>query len=350
MGRKRFKRKSNINLGVARKPGEINHVLDLKQVRSHEYFAELDGRVLPVLDGIDLDIYAGEVWAVTATRAYTVGLLLDVIGNVRSFDTGTAMITEQDMPQQKKIILPDVFNIGSGDMLYEDMNVLQFISFATQKSTMLDELNAPASQKNILDFLVAADLAYISLSKIAYLSLEERVLITMICACYSQNSLIVINQPQMRMIGRLRDSFAYIVGRMREQVQTVVFATADDYDLIEASASHIAYIQEGKMVYAGEVDLFKRTYDKVAFVLTPRRPQYAYDTITDLLPDYQVSLEHNKIVIRDPEAAGSPDDMDVQYLYAQIREAELWIEQVYINEKSIVNAIKEVKRANTLPL
>ncbi len=347
---KRSRRISKHNLGNARKLGEIKHILDLKQIRSHEYYKEPDGRMIPVLDGIDLDIYAGEIWAVTSPRAYTIGLFLAVIGNVTTFDTGSAMITEQDMPRNKKIILPDVFNIGSSDMLYDDMKVLQFICFATQKSRMLDELSAAASQKHILDFLIAADLSYIALSNIAYLSPEEKLLVTMVCAYYSQNSLVVINQPHIRMIGRLRGSFAYILGEMKNQGQSVIYSCLNDYELIENSATHLAYIYEGKVLYAGETEVFKKTYDKIAFILTPRHPRFAYEMMIDLMPDYQISLENDQIVIRDTEATGSPTDMDIEYLYAQIRESELWIEQVYINEKSVANAIKEVKHARTLSL
>lgn len=349
MGRDIFKKMKQAKQSKAQKPGSFQHILDIKQIRSHEYYADESHDLRPVLDGIDLDIYLGECWAITG-RSYTIGVLLAIIANIAPFESGTAIITEQKMPRRKRIMLPDIFYLGTSEMLYEDMNVLEFISFATQNSTKLDEFSGAGSQKTILDFLVAADLSYISLSQISYLSTEEKILIIMICAYFSENSFVVINMPTMKMIGLLRESFSYIVKKMQEQQQTIIYSTVSDYDLIEASATHIGVIQEGEMIYSGDIQTFKTTYDNVAFVLTARHPGYVYETIIDLLPDYKVSLENDKIVIRDILASDSPDDMDISYLYAQIREAELWVEQVHVNRKSVANAVKELTNDNHLSL
>lgn len=327
---------------LTKEPGTFEHIIDLKEVYSFECFLDEDGTARSVLAGINLNVRKGEIWALTGPSGYAIGLLLTIIGNITSYHTGEVLVTEKELPRRKRIILPDVFYIGTSEMLYEDMNVLEFISFATQKAKMLNHLNAPASQKAILDFLIAADLSYISLSRVAHLSQEERLLITLICAYYAGNSLVIINQARLSLNKRLSNSFAYILREMQKQEQTSIFTSKENYALIDDLATHIGVLYQGQMIYSGSTDAFRRQYDRVAFELTARHPHFVQEILVDLLPDYIVTLEGSTVVIRDKFPNEAPDDMEVQYLYAQIREAELWVEQVHINEKSTKNAVKEV--------
>lgn len=178
--------------------------------------------------------------------------------------------------------------------------------------------------------------------------MEEKLLITIICAYYSESKLVVINQPNMQMLGRLRGSFKTIVSAMREQMQCIVFGTMEDFDLIEAAASHIAFIHNGQIAYAGEVDGFKEQYDRVSFALTARHPSYVYEKLQTIMPEYDIHMVNDKIMLYG--FAKTTEEMEIAYLYSKIREAELWVEQVYVNEKSVENAVREVKRANNIPL
>lgn len=324
------------------------HIMGLEHVRSMEYYIGNSMPVVPVLDDINLDMYAGESWAICASRVFTIAVMLGIIGNITPFDTGYASLATNNLPREKQKLLPDIFYIGSDDMLYDDMNVLQFLSFATQKAKKLGHLGAAASQKHILDFLVESDLSYISMSQIQTLSMEEKLLITIICAYYSESKLVVINQPNMQMLGRLRGSFKTIVSAMREQMQCIVFGTMEDFDLIEAAASHIAFIHNGQIAYAGEVDGFKEQYDRVSFALTARHPSYVYEKLQTIMPEYDIHMVNDKIMLYG--FAKTTEEMEIAYLYSKIREAELWVEQVYVNEKSVENAVREVKRANNIPL
>lgn len=337
------------NLLHPRSPGSIEQILELKDIYSRQYFRPRDGSMVPVLSGVNLSIKKGETWAVATRVHLTSSILLAIIGNTIPYDTGDAKITEQNMPRRKRMMLRDVFYIGTSDMLYEDMNVLEFLSFATQHADRLSDLNAAESQKSILNFLIEAGLGYISLSRISYLSEEEKALILMICAYYSNNSFIILNLGDLRMEAGLADSFAYIVDAYKASQQAFIFPALNNEKMLNC-ASHITVLSHGKTIFQGPVDELKMKYDKIAFILTARHPKFAAKALVTLLPDYQVDLHEDKILLRNKHSNEAPDDMKIQYLYAQMREAELWIEQVHVNTKSISNAVKEAMHIHDLSL
>lgn len=337
------------NLLHPRTPGSVEQILELKDIRSTQYFKPLNGKTVPVLSAVNLSIRSGEIWALASRLYLTSSLLLSVIGNTVSYDSGEAKITGENMPRHKRRMLRDVFYIGTTDMLYEDMNVLEFLSFATQHADRLSHLNGPQSQKAILDFLVEADLGYISLSQISYLSEEERVLILMICAYYSNNSFIVLNSGDLKLEAGLVDSFAYIVNAYKESQQAFIFPALNNDRMMDC-ATHIAVLSHGVTVYQGTVEQLKMEYDELSFTLQARHPKFAASVLVNLLPDYTVQLLGDKILLSHKHSKAAPDDMEIQYLYAQIREAELWIEQVQVNKKTVSNAVKEALHVHDLSL
>lgn len=350
MANKRFGKQLSKKQLRARTPGVIKHILDLKAIRSTEYFVSEKGESSPVLDSVDLDIECAQIWAITGDSAFALSRLLAIAANILPFHSGMARVCETDLPQRPGSILPDLFYIDTTDMLYDDMNVLEFIAFATRKAKRLEDYTAAASQKLLLDFLIGADLAYIALSRIAFLSPEEKLLITMVCAYYSYNSFIIINQPEMQLTGHLRQSFALLLNKMKEQEQAVLFSTKSDTDLIGLAADYTAVLHNGKVIYQGETAELLMEYDRIAFIVKARHPRYVSTILTDLLPDYSVEVEDRLIYIRNLNRAGSPDDMEIEYLYAQIREAELWVEQVHINQKTVKQAVKELIHLHDLSI
>lgn len=337
------------NLIHPHKPGTFDVVLELEDIYSNQYFSPFGTNMVPVLSGVNLTIKKGEIWAVATRLNLTASLLMAIIANTAYYDCGHARIMGQDMPRRKRIMLRDVFYIGTTEMLYEDMNVLEFISFATQHSDHLEELNAAESQRTIFDFLIAADLGYISLSKISNLSLEEKTLVLMVVAYYSNNSLIVLGIQDLKIEMASIESFAYIVNAYRESNQSFIFPSVNNDHIVDY-ATHVSVLSRGRTVFNGSVEELKEKYDTIAFTIQARHPKFASEMLRQSLPDYNVSLHNDKIFLRNIHSNDVPSDMEVQYLYAQIREAELWVEQVHVNKKEVGNAIKEAMHTHDLSL
>ena len=55
------------------------------------------------------------------------------MANIRPYDRGKCVLIERGMMRSKRVILRHVFYIGSSEMLYNNMNVLEFLMISTNR-------------------------------------------------------------------------------------------------------------------------------------------------------------------------------------------------------------------------
>ena len=335
---------------------EKTRVLSMKNIHSLEHY---EGKPpLPVLSDVNLAINAGETWGIYAETAFETKLLLQIIGGVRPF-VGQYQLFGKTINPKKPNNPPKLFYIGTPRMPYPNMNVLEYLMFTTEKtdfqfqdidpvdyldySTAKDELKRVYRQEELLEQLISLGLDYLALSPLKHLYDDERAVVALIAASYSENPVIVFNFPEYEFPDFLACSIPKIVERATLNGKTTLLGLCDP-DLIEETASHSLYLVDGLMLYSGSIDKLRFVHDKIVAYVCDEHIDKIYATLTPLLLDYELWIDDNALIIRDKNNKKEFPSR----VYQTIVSAGLSPDAIEINEKTVRNAYQELLRQHDL--
>lgn len=314
-------------------------VVLMEAISSGEHFL-LDGkRPRRVLADITLLIRRAEVWGINGASLVEIKLLLEIMANIRPYDKGKCVLIERGMMRRKRMILKHLFYIGSPDMLYNNMNVLEFLMFATAKFKM----NKVALQEQIFELIIDIGLGHLSLTPNYMLSREEKAVITLVAAVYSDSLIIVFNLPEYEWDEILIDAVAKITSFIRARGKTLILATQNCF-LIEKACSHTAILKDGQLIYSDTVENFRFKFDKVEVILRDKAVHAMMEKLSSLLPGYRLSTTDDILMISNKGAEGS----DPATIYKKIIESGFAPDSIEINPKTVQNAYEELMRQHDL--
>lgn len=221
-------------------------LIQLDQLCSKEYFEDSKGNQRQVLKDITMTGYEQQTWGIYSTSAFEMRLLLDIIANLKPYQKGKCVLGSTGMYRKKRIILPHVYVIGSTGILYEHMNVLEYLVLLNSKSETLDIKR----KRLMLEDLLQAGLGSICLSKIKYLSPQEKALVCLFSSLYLQSEIIILNLGRIQYDKTQLSIFFHIAKRLREQNKILLFAS-QDFELLELCTTHLLMLKDGKQKYCG---------------------------------------------------------------------------------------------------
>lgn len=311
---------------------EIQNVVFMTAVSSIEHVVR-EGQVpRRVLSDIHLSIERGEIWGVSARTETEIRLLLEIMGNIRPYDGGKCVLIERGMMRLKRVIQQHVFYIGDADMLYGNMNALEYLMFATSKIQQ-DRL---LMQEELFEELIDIGLGDISLSGIKYLTAEEKSVIVLIAAAYSDSLLIVFNLPEQVIDERLSGAIAKVAGLITQRGKTLVIGTLN-CELIQKACTHTAFIADGRIVYQGTTDALRREFDKIAVIIRDPELCGVKQKLACVLTDCVLIEKEGSLLVKANSEASTP-----RRIYQQMLEAGVLARTMQINEKTIANAYEEL--------
>ena len=82
----------------------------------------------PVLDNISLCVAEGTCFGISSKDGYETRLLCEIIANIKPYFSGKCVLNETGMFKQKGKILSHIYYIDNQNTLYENMNVLEYLS------------------------------------------------------------------------------------------------------------------------------------------------------------------------------------------------------------------------------
>lgn len=314
-------------------------VVLMENLSSGEFFERKGEEPRRVLNNISLLIKRGEVWGVKGTSLFEIKLLLEIMANITPYGSGRCVLVERGMMRHKRVILEHVFYIGSPDMVYNNMNVLEFLMFATAKA----KLEAVERQGLILELLVKVGLGHLSLSPIRLLNKEEKAVVALITAAYSDSVMIVFNLPDYEFDETMTGAIAAIAAFIREKGKTLIIASQNSV-LIERACTHLAVIGKGDLLFSGPVEEFRHRYDKIAVIIRDKAVGAMQDKLAELLPGHEISLKGDRLFIAGADEEGS----DPKMIYQKIAEAGLVPAQMQVNPKTVQYAYEELMRQHDI--
>lgn len=318
---------------------EIQNIVWMEALSSAEHVMR-EGQVpRRVLRDIHLRIDRGEVWGITARTGYEILLLLEIMGNIRPYDGGKCVLVERGMMRRKRIIQQHVFYIGDTDMLYGNMNVLEYLMFATANI----EVNRLSMQEELFEFLIDSGLGNISLTAMRWLTPEEKTVVALIAATYSESVMIVFNLPESVYDERLSGAIAKTAKRIIQRGKTLIVGTMDCM-LIDKACCHTAYIADGCIIYQGTTANLRQEYDKVAVIINDPDIGNIKRKLAPVLTGYVLIEKDTTLHIK---AAG--DENSPRCIYQTILDTGIVPRCMRVNEKTVRNAYEELILLHDLP-
>ena len=195
------------------------------------------------------------------------------------------------MMQEKRVILPHLFYIDTPQMLYNNMTVIEFLSFAAVNSNIPDQRR----QQALLDMLISFGLESIALTDIARLSDTDKIIVELIVASYSESSLVVLNalsfdfsDSQIRSIKLICDAI---------QARGSIVIGTQQAKLIGMCCDKVAFIVSGTLRFFGLVSDLCKSWDKVLYLISDSNPENVVKTLTRACDKYSYVILGNSILV-----------------------------------------------------
>jgi ABC-2 type transport system ATP-binding protein len=317
---------------------KANNVVSISALSSAEHIAREGAEPQRVLSSISLRIDREQAWGITARTGYEVRLLLEIIGGIRPYDGGKCVLIERGMMRHKRVIQPHVFYIGGTETLYGNMNVLEYLMFATARIRK-DRLSM---QEELLGFLTDAGLGDISLTLIKLLDPEEKAIVELIAAAYSGSAMIIFNLPEAKFDERLQGAIAGTAKLVVKSGKSLIIGTKDCH-LIQKACSHTAFIADGSIIYQGTTDSLRQEYDKVAVIIDDPDIAGIKQKIVPALAGCSLIERDGRLLVK-----ADADGFGPRQIYQAIIESGTEPCSVTVNEKNVSNAYEELIRRNDL--
>ncbi len=313
----------------------------MSEVYSNEYYQNGKSQPVQVLRGISFEARAGQVWSILGKSIFEIMLLTEIMAGARSYQKGRCSLSEHGMMRRKRTVLPHTFYIGSTNMLFINMKVLEYLMLATSRTKM----DALSRQQEILDRLIAVGLDYVALTPISQLKPEEKAVVTLICATFSQSQLLVLNLPRLRYDAKLIEVMTRISVLIKKQYRTLIITTENNM-LAQAISTDIMLLQSGVIKYCGDMKAMLERYDKVLYTIQTDAVEVMLPILVNSFPQFTCRVDDAKSnAIEVFNYNGSEVGCDFFDVFSK---SGLAPDVVTRNEPNLRNACREVLRNHDL--
>lgn len=316
--------------------------LVMENIYSCEYYSSLkpsDKSNKQVLENINYTVNTGELWSIFGSSVFEIKLLLEIMANAKAYEKGRLLISGFDITRKKRTILPYVFYIGSTNMAFGNMNVLEYLMFITNNRRK----SAINRQEYFLSYLIDAGLGYICLTQISLLTPHEKSIVILIAAIISDSNLLIMNLPRLQYNEDQIASINKLVSKLSYSGKTMIFNT-ECYELAQSISTHVSYINKGVIVYKNSLNNFISEYDKIIYTLGAENIDYMVQILKSTLPQYEYRVVYNKIQVLDDKC----DKQASTKLFDIFSRYNLKPNFIEKNNKNTKNAIQGLMKLNDI--
>lgn len=262
-------------------PQNVQRIVEMEAITSMECYSFPDKTVRRVIDGASLVVMAAEIWGVTGTEPFDLALLMEIMGNVKPYESGRCSLSQMGMMRLKRRVLEHMFYINDQKLMYPHMHVLSWLMFASRHTG-----GSPAArQVEWLELLLELDLYYLAETYARFLTAAEQSIVASLLALkMSHVRLLLMDLSHIDVPESLYPAFAGIVFRLRDQGKSVVIASTQR-DLIQRCSSHAAFLLNGKLNHQGAIAALCERFDTRRLVIHTDAPEAATSTLSAAFPE-----------------------------------------------------------------
>ncbi|MEG1663165.1 MAG: hypothetical protein RR338_04180 [Clostridia bacterium] len=273
---------------------EKRAVVEIKNVVSREMAYLGENHFSHIVKDVSFNLYEGEILGLGAKTVNEEVVICEIIANIRAYKSGECSVLGEALHRKKRLQKAEVYFIDSATMLFDNMNVLEYLMLLTTEKPS----NEAERQLRILEKLEKFGLDYIALSVISKLSDAEKILVEMFAALFSNAKLFVVNVSKFSFSGREISALLNIANDIRTKNLTMLIATMQP-KIIGIICDKVAYISGGKLRYYGEVRELIKQKDDVRFLINDSNLQSIYQQLRLKVPEYTYNLVGDTLFVLD---------------------------------------------------
>lgn len=312
-----------------------NQLVLLQNICSQEYYDFGNSKRQQVLKDISMEGMAKQSWAFLGDVAFELRLLLEIVSNARPYQKGRCVLAQRGMMRKKKIILPHVFYVGSTNMLFEHMIVLDYLKMINLK----DKINVFELEKKLLQDLIDAGLGHISLTEIDYLTAQEKALFTLFTALYTESNIVIMNLARLPFSPKEIKILSFISEKIRNQEKIFMFSTKYP-EVAEACATHLLVLYQGEVLYNSDINSFMNQYDKRILHIEDDHIQIIEDILRTKVNKCEFVVSNNQLDI----FCLSNPEYYIQHIFKVLNQYQQIPKVLIQTTPSLPNAWKERKK------
>lgn len=266
----------------------------MEHVASMEFYQKDNEQPVQVFQDLNFEALEGEIWAIIGNKAFEVRLFLEIVANARPYKDGRCVLNETGMMRKKRLILPHVYYIGSTNMMFENMSVLEYLTFITAKEPGSIDERKHQIAKDLLD----VNLGYLSEREISTLTPPEKSVVELMAGYYTESKLIIWNLARLYYDEKCILAIQTICQELQRQKRTLLFSSFD-YKMIEACATHISPLYDGRFLCNSPVQDFIKTWDHLCAIIRDDRAKEMEEYLMKTMPDYEYRRNGNRLEVWD---------------------------------------------------
>ncbi|NLW88899.1 MAG: hypothetical protein GXY43_04145 [Clostridiaceae bacterium] len=313
----------------------IKKAVTLTNICSSEHYArDGEGDVRRLIENLSLEVFVGEGVGVSAQNPTEARLLMEIIANIRPYYSGRCVLAEMGMMQHKRRILPHVFFVDTAEMLYNNMSVLEFLVFATDRQNV----DSVTRQKHFLKVLIDMDFETLAFSRISTLSDTEKILIEMIIAAESKSLLVIASVPDylfsVKEIRALNVLFKII-----KEHGSIIVGTSQA-SLIGICCEKVAFLIDGRIEFFGSVSDLCKSWDKVLYRISDTDPESTAKKLSEIYDEYTYRIDGSGILVYN---YSEKPLSDAEFMRRML-ENGIRPDYIKINKGRVGNSFEELRR------
>lgn len=318
----------------------IEKLVVMRDVYSNEFYKSGTDSLEQVLKNISFNASNGEIWSIMGNSVFEIRLLVEIMAGARTYQKGQCSLSGFGMMHSKRTVLPHTFYIGSTNMMLGNMKVLEYLMFATSKS----KIDALTRQQQILDKMIKVGLDNIVLAPIEILTPQEKSVVILFCATFSQSQLLIMNLPRLIYDTELIEAMAKITKLLRDDNKALVITT-ECFELAQSISTDIMLIQNGNVKYCGQlIDLLEK-YDNIIYSIQSENSETIIQLLRSALPQYVYVLNNKNNIIDVFDYAKTSSSSDIYDVFSKIG---IIPQAIFQNKLNLKNAYEEVLKKNDL--
>ncbi len=208
------------------------------------------------LQGVDLDVPAGSIYALVGPNGAGKTTLIKTILNIHRPTAGGSEVLGRDSRQLSGRAFEDIGYVSENQDCPEWMTVRYFYRFLQPFYPTWDSDLADALRRQ---FNLPPD------RKLGKLSRGMRMKAVLVSSLAYRPRLVVLDEPFTGLDAMVRDEL--IEGLLSRAEGTTIFISSHDLNEIDSFASHIAYLDEGRLRFSEEIDSLRGRFREISLTL-----------------------------------------------------------------------------------
>jgi ABC-2 type transport system ATP-binding protein len=220
------------------------------------YALEKRFRRTPVLEGLDLDVPTGSIYGLVGPNGVGKTTTIKILVNILEPTAGRSEVLGADSRRLAPRDFAQIGYVSENQEMPDWMTVGYFMQFLRPFYPTWDDDLAAALLRQ---FQLPLD------RKLRHLSRGMRMKASLASSLAYRPKLIVLDEPFTGLDPLVRDEL--IEGLLARAEETTIFISSHDLAEIESFASHIGYLDAGRLQFSEELDVLRARFREVVLTL-----------------------------------------------------------------------------------